>query len=259
LAEHAIRGAIRSIFHVHESMTLHGPSPLTRLNSLGWERPVQVPGSLIQVLGHSREVSARTGGLFDATSPLSRGEGESARSRWGGIEVDPEGQQVRYTRAGLGLDFNGIAKGYAVDCAAAALRQRGMRNFLVNAGGDLYASGERFRGEGGWPVELMTGYDEERISTFWVSDRAIATSGNAFQSPGEDGQRRSHLVHPLRGGGLPEILSATVIADTAIDADAWATAAFVGERGELEALVGAEPRVEAYRVLLDGGLDQVGA
>ena len=130
----AIQRAIGSVFEVHAAMTLHDESPLTVLNRRGLNEAVRVPSSLIGVLERSAQISRATTGAFDVTV-----SGTEVGMRH--VEWDSQEKWVRLHHPGTTLDFNGIAKGYAVDQAAQALRSEGFTDFIVNAGGDLVASG----------------------------------------------------------------------------------------------------------------------
>jgi thiamine biosynthesis lipoprotein ApbE len=88
LAEHGIRLAVRKIFEVHESMTLHGPSPLTWLNSCASDSYVDVPRSLLEVAQASRDLHRATGGLFDATQGRMRPENRGVAPGWDAVSLD---------------------------------------------------------------------------------------------------------------------------------------------------------------------------
>jgi thiamine biosynthesis lipoprotein len=256
LADHAIRRAIRAIFSVHEAMTLHEPSPLTWLNAHGLVRPVEVPESLLTVLLSSRQLHSATGGLFDAT--LS-GEGAGRGPGWRGVFVDEANRRVGLGQPELALDFNGIAKGYAVDCAAAVLRGEGIGDFLINAGGDLYASGSPWSEPRGWTIRLEApAHNIASPRKIRVTDQAVATSGNWMQPRDPEGQPISHLVHPLGDALGSRMVSATAIAASAMEADAWATAAFVGGPSQMAAFADAPGNPELHFLEKDGWLPPIG-
>lgn len=139
------------------------------------------------------------------------------------------------------LDLGGIAKGFGVDRAVAALRRHGIEHALVSAGGDLYALGESPDGRP-WKIGIRSPNDPATIDrTFELSNRAVATSGDYMQYFEFGGRRYHHLLDPRTGAPVERTASSvTVIASSCIDADAGATAAF------------ALSRAEAYRAIRSG-------
>jgi thiamine biosynthesis lipoprotein len=157
--------------------------------------------------------------------------GPLARSR-------SEGAVVLRRHADVGVDLGGIAKGYAVDRAAAALRRHGVRNGMVNAGGDLYALGRSPDGDP-WKVGIRSSRDPSRLAgEIEVTDRAVATSGDYEQSFEHDGRLYHHLLDPETGE--PRRSSTHSLTVTAVDcltADAAATACFGLPRREARRLL----------------------
>jgi thiamine biosynthesis lipoprotein len=141
----AIDSAFRAVARVHASMSFHEPdSELARLNREAHAAPVPVSGHLRRVLRVACRLSALTEGVFDVTvaPTLVRWgylpglpDDMEMTGNWRDIELHPGGA-VRYARPLL-IDLGGIAKGYAVDMAIAALRRAGVPQACVNAGGDL--------------------------------------------------------------------------------------------------------------------------
>ena len=134
---------------------------------------------------------------------------------------------VRFATDDVHLDLGGIAKGYGVDRAVDALRAHGIKNALVNAGGDLYALGHGASGSP-WRVGVRSPTDPDGlVATVEASDCAIATSGDYEQFFRYRGVAYHHLMDPRtaspRRGARH---SATVRAARCVDADAGATAVF---------------------------------
>ncbi|MBI1734419.1 MAG: FAD:protein FMN transferase [Candidatus Rokubacteria bacterium] len=142
---------------------------------------------------------------------------------------------VRFADRDVAIDLGGIAKGYAVDRAAGALRARGIERALVNVGGDLYALGEMERGSG-WRVGIQAPDEPARIvEALTVADQAIATSGDYFQFFEHAGRRYHHLLDPRTGEPRrTPVRSVTIAAATCMDADAAATAAFGMSRADAD-------------------------
>jgi len=117
-------------------------------------------------------------------------------------------------------DFGGIAKGYAVDKAIYFLKNKGIKNAIINAGGDMYCLG-RGKDGGPWRVGIRDPLQKDKnLATLLLKDRAVATSG--------DYERPSHIINPETGKPVKaEIASVTVLAEDCMTADVLATAAFV--------------------------------
>jgi thiamine biosynthesis lipoprotein len=132
-------------------------------------------------------------------------------------------------KPGIILDMNAIAQGYAVDVVYEYFRSEGLENFLVEIGGEVRTSGTNPKGTG-WrigidrPVEglQIPGADLEAV--IQVRDRSLATSGNYRRFYEKDGIKYSHSIDPLTGWPVQHgLLSATVLCDECVFADAYAT------------------------------------
>lgn len=137
------------------------------------------------------------------------------------VTLDRDGLTIQ-TPEGTEIDLGGIAKGYAADRAAEVMKKAGVSSGLVNAGGDIATFGERT-----WKIGIRHPDGQGVFATIPVRNRAVATSGNYERFFIEEGTRYSHLLDPATGLPARGRLSATVIADTSAEADAWATALFV--------------------------------
>jgi thiamine biosynthesis lipoprotein len=119
------------------------------------------------------------------------------------------------------LDLGGIAKGYALDEAAAVLRDQGVARFLVSGGGDMVV-GEPPPGEVGWRVEVaaldVPGAPPARVLR--LRQTALVTSGDFFQRAEIGGVRYSHIVDPRTGIGLTDHSLVTLIGPKAMTVDA---------------------------------------
>lgn len=139
--------------------------------------------------------------------------------------IREEESLVKYERDGLVLDFAAIGKGYGIDRAAEHLRAEGVENFLVHGGqSSLFAAG-RHHDHDGWPVGLKNPlFTEKRYATLLLKDCGMGTSGSNIQYFRYGGQRYGHLIDPRTGWPAEGLLSVTVIAPTATEADALSTA-----------------------------------
>ena len=157
------------------------------------------------------------------------------------------------------LDASAIAKGYGCDVVANYLESQGVENYLVDIGGEIVCKGNSSNG-GKWrlgitkPIDDPTGEVEEIEEIIEVNDLCIASSGNYRRFYYDDGgERRSHTVDPRTGYPVNHtLLSATVIANSGIMADALATACMVlGEEGALEMIEGIED-ASCHLIIADG-------
>jgi len=148
------------------------------------------------------------------------------------------------------IDLSAIAKGYGVDHVAKGLTSLGRHDYLVEIGGEIRAGGER-PGGGPWRIAIERPQDEGRAVQFIIElrDEAMATSGDYRIFYIEEGRRFSHTIDPRTGRPVEDgPASATVVARTAAQADAWATTLMV--LGENEGLALAEERGIAALLLI---------
>lgn len=179
---------------------------------------VAVPASaiLFEALRFAVTVAADTGGAFDPTATRSHGEPVESSPSYRDIAIDVDRQTVTLLRP-LTLDLGAVAKGLAVDAAARELAP--YRDFAIDAGGDLYLGGHNPDG-GLWSVGIRhPRADDGLIDSLFVSGKAVCTSG--------DYERGSHIFDPRIDSPSTACASVTVVAPTAMLADALATAAFV--------------------------------
>ncbi len=149
------------------------------------------------------------------------------------IELDPKELSIRFLNKGVKIDFGGIAKGYAVDRAKDVLIAHGIKNGIINLGGNISALGKAPSGKN-WNIGVEDPRGKGRIlKTFELRDMAISTSGNYERFFEIGGKRYSHIINPVTGKPCQGIISVTVVADSAEKADALSTAIFVmgEERG----------------------------
>ncbi len=172
------------------------------------------------------------------------------------LDLDPAGPALR-KRAALQLDYSAIAKGYGVDRVAAVLEQAGVRNFMVEVGGEVRTRGAHPDGRP-WRIgiEVPQMVQGEAIAALEPNDEAVATSGNYRNYREVDGVRYSHTIDPANGYPVTHNLaSVTVVAPTAVVADAYATA--ISVMGPDEGMAFAESRALPVYMLVkkDSGFE----
>lgn len=271
----AIGNAFDRVEEVQRLLSEWSPdSDVSKLNeAAGATEPVAVSPELVRVLEVARQVSERSGGAFDVTwavlrqawgdfqqadlDPLSkpfRAKVDRLRTKigWGKVEVDAAAGTARLAERGMQIGLGGIAKGFAIDEAAAVLRRLGFHDFVIDAAGDVLVSGRR--GGRDWNVGIRHPRGEvgETFAQFPLRDRAVATTGDYERFLEAGGQRWPHVIDPTTGFPAIRCVSATVVHASAMVADALATAAFVlGPSAGLE-LIRGYPGAEA--VIVDPNL-----
>lgn len=239
--------AFTAISEVDRVMSIHrADSELSRVNQLAGSDVAVVHPMLTEVLQLAGRIHDLSGGAYDVTClPLMRLYGfynSGSRHIPSDREVlrvlDAMGQRhvtvdsVAHTaglaRAGAGIDLGSIGKGYAVDRAADTLRAHGIRNALIDAGGNIYAMGDASPTETGWSVAIRNPVKPDAFfETIVLKDAAVATSGNYEQSTVLDGRKMGHLFDLRNGHPADGKLSTTVVAKSAALSDALSTTHYV--------------------------------
>ncbi len=249
--------------------------PGTALSELNASGSLADPGlELLDVLAAAEKAYRQSGQSFDPTVlPLLRlieerfQTGNKAPEAvelketlklvgFDGVSFNRSG--VRLSRSGQQMSLDGLAKGYIVDRAGDKLRQAGIRNALINAGGDILALGGRSSGQG-WRLGIQDPKDLERyLRVIELSDKAVATSGS-YQIFYDPRHEFHHLLDPGTGRSAGRLVSASVVAGSTAWADAMSTAAFVrpevlrtvtGVEGMLVTPNGAQNLSEGFKGLL---------
>jgi thiamine biosynthesis lipoprotein len=246
--------AFAAVEQVHRSMSYHDPaSEVSRLNRDAAREPVVVSAWTREVLREAFELAEESNGAFDPTVapaicglgflPITPGAPRADRhASWRDIELLPR-RRIRFRRA-LRIDLGGIAKGFAVDRAIDVLRAGGCGSGLVNAGGDLHAFGPR-----DWQIGIR---DAARPSAdacvVPLRNAALATSAGYFTRRRRGGRTITALVDGRTRRPVDASLSASVIAPTALIADALTKVVLVLGSGANSILL----RHEASAMILDG-------
>jgi len=204
---------------------------------------IAVDEDFVEVLTAAREVGGLSQGAYDVTvAPLvnlwgfgpQRGQQVPSREniqraltqvREGLLEYDPEARAIR-KQSPLQLDFSSVAKGYAVDKIADWMSGEGVKDYLVEVGGEIRVAGLSPRGEP-WriAVEKPAAGERDVQVVLTVTDVAVATSGDYRNFFEHEGVRYSHSIDPRTGWPVRhELVSVTVVHPRAALADAWATA-----------------------------------
>lgn len=214
------------------------------ITAVNENRDTKVDAYFTEVFNLAKEVHKATDGAFDITvAPLvnvwgfgfkeghfpSDREVDSLKAIVGFDKVRLEGGKVVKDDPRIMLDCSAIAKGFAVDKIAEMLKRHGVRNYLVEVGGEIVAAGTNPKGKD-WsigvtkPVDDSLSVNSEMQMVVSLTDCALATSGNYRNYYIKDGRKYAHTINPKTGRPAEsDLLSATVIAATCAEADAFAT------------------------------------
>lgn len=143
------------------------------------------------------------------------------------VRLNPKKQSIKLMRKGMRITLGGVAKGYAVDRAIAILHKQGFVDFILQAGGDLYAAGQK--GNRKWRVGIRDprGKGDASFALMEVSNMTFSTSGDYERTVVKNGVRYHHILDPSTGSPANASRSVTVMAPDALTADIWSTALFV--------------------------------
>ncbi len=155
------------------------------------------------------------------------------------------------------IDYNSIAKGYAIDRVGQMLADKGFKNYLVEIGGEVLAKGKNIAKDRAWLVAIDNPdrqHGNKFISKIALSDQAIATSGNyrKYYVDKKTGRKYVHTLNPKTGYPVQQhLLSASVIANNCTLADGYATAFMVMGFEKTKRFLQKHPELEAFLVYSD--------
>jgi len=243
----AFYDAYQEIARIEALLSSHiASSEVTKINKMAGVKPVKVSYETFAIISRSVQYSKKFKGIFDASiGPVTTLWGFSDDKKditlpkrsvleadlklvdYRRVALSKADTTVFLERKGMRLDLGGIAKGYAIDRAAYILKNKGIQHFLINAGGDIYACGYKY-GEKKWLVGIQHPRRQaDLLATFEVHDMAVATSGDYERYKIIDGKRYHHIIDPRTGFPATLDQSVTVFANSAEEADAWATYLFI--------------------------------
>ena len=221
-------------------------SEISQFNNNLTTEPIAVSDGLLEMVSLADTIHDQTGGKFDltlkpvidlwgfgpsgtvtqrpASDDLSEAMESTGQRRV--VSVSPMASSITKTIPNASIDLSSLAKGYGIDAISTALQEQGAEDFLVEIGGDLFASGTTRRGSD-WRIGIekpMVGVRALETAIEFTG-LGMATSGDYRNYFEEAGVRFSHIIDPQTGRPIThETASVTVLADNAMIADAWATA-----------------------------------
>ncbi len=261
---------VDSIFHaVDVSVNLWvDTSVISRVNR---NEEVTLDSIFVDNFRIAQEAAALSGGYFDPTiSPIVAAWGFSYKN---GDSITPQlidslKQLVDYRKVriengkvvkdnpAMTLDFNAIAQGYTSDLIASFLDSRGIKNYLVNTGGEIMSRGCKPDGQP-WIVGIekpADNWDSEQVVQTRVAlrDKGLVTSGSTRKYVERNGKRYSHCIDPNTGYPVEhQVLSVTVLAENSVWADALASICMVMGMEKSLPLIEGMDGVEAYYIYVN--------
>lgn len=261
---------IDSVFAVvNASLSTYIPdSDISKINK--GDSTLVVDHMFQDVFALSKEVYAATKGHFDPTVGVlvdAWGFGPGKQIALDSTRVDSlmqyvgfdkvsltEQKTIRKENSKIKFDFNAIAKGYAIDCLAVLMDEKGIKNYLIEVGGEVVAKGQNICSERPWGVQIQDPQAERAKSAIRLTNKAMASSGNyrKFRIDSITGKKYVHTIDPKTGYTKnSQTLSANVIADTCAEADGYATAFMVMKLEDVIEFVNSKSTIEAYLIYLD--------
>lgn len=234
--------AIDEIKRIEALLTTFSETSITYIiNENAGIKPIEVTDEVFQLIKRSQFISKITQGAFD----LSYGSidkrfwnfdlnmtvlpnTETAKKsveliNYENIILDEENQTVFLKNKGMRIGFGGIGKGFAAEMAKKKLIENKVKSGIVNASGDLSAWGFQENGDA-WTIGVADPNQRKSIfSTFKITNKAVATSGNYEKFVTINNKKYSHTIDPKTGYPISGIKSVTILADNAEIADALAT------------------------------------
>lgn len=246
------------------------------LSKVNTNREVTLDDLFLNVFNKSIEISDLTDGAFDATvAPLVNAWGfgfkrkesvtqelvDSIKSFVGYKNVKVEEGKVIKSDPRLMLDFSAIAKGYSVDVIGQLLADKGCENYMVDIGGEVVAFGMNAKGKI-WRIGINEPNENEPMAPsklqgiISLKNKAVATSGNYRNFYVEDGKKYAHTISPYTGYPVNHsLLSATVLANDCMTADAFATALMVIGVEKAQKLIENLDGIEVFLIYSDNNAD----
>jgi len=240
----AIDGAFAEVKRLEKQMSERIPdSPIALAARYAGVKPVAVTDELIEVIEISLTISDQTGGTFDISfKPLGRlwdvmnrkepPEDHQIKELLGlvnykNILLDKANHTLYLKKPDMAIGLGAIAKGYAVNRAAEKISEAGISNFIINAGGDLYFSGNKNGESWSCGIQNPDNHSDTLLRFPIKSDCAVVTSGNYERFFMFEGKKYHHIIDPRTGYPGRGTKSVTVFAKDAAVADAYATSFFL--------------------------------
>jgi len=217
-------------------------NPESEISIINKKKKIKISEETKKVIEKAIEISKLTDGAFDITCkplldlykhankrnfPPSQSEIEKVLKKVGWEKIKIKGNYL-FLKEDMELDLGGIAKGFIVDEIVSFLKKEGVKNGIVNAGGDIYCFGLNPEGRK-WKIGIRNPREKDKIiEIIKITEKAVATSGDYERYLMIKGKKYGHIVNPKTGKTVEEFpASVTIIASDCTTADGLATGCFV--------------------------------
>ncbi len=228
-AKQGVAAVLAEFQRLHDLLHAWQPSELSRLNSaIAQGKSYRIPGEVTAMLQDASAYAQRSGGTFNpaigrlialwgfhddtfkAVLPAEKKIAALLKQHPQMSDLSFDGDTVRSRNRAVQLDLGGYAKGYALDRAAAILRAQGIRNALINIGGNVMALGTH--GARPWRIGIQHPRRSGALATLALHDgEAVGTSGDYQRYFELDGKRYCHLIDPRSGWPVQGVQAVTVL------------------------------------------------
>ncbi len=266
-----LKKEVDSVLHAFD-MSLSTYEPTSIISQINQGNNVEVDDLFKEMFYKAKEVTEKSDGAFDITlGPIINAYGfgyEEIETEIDSILIDSLLGLVGMNKVRIEnnifikddirikISGNAIAQGQAVDMISAYIETKGIKNYMVEIGGELKVKGLKYGKK--WkigidkPIEGNDVAGQELQTILALTDKAMATSGNYRKFYIKDGKKYSHSINPKTGyPSYQNILSATVLAEDCMSADAYATACMVSGLEKSIKIIESDPTLDAYFVYSD--------
>ncbi|MCD4792969.1 MAG: FAD:protein FMN transferase [Bacteroidales bacterium] len=266
-----LKKEVDSVLHAFD-MSLSNYEPTSIISQVNQSNNVEVDDLFKEMFYKAKEVTEQSDGAFDITlGPIINAYGfgyEEIETEIDSILIDSLLEFVGMNKVRIEnnilikddvrikISGNAIAQGQAVDIVSAYIETKGIKNYMVEIGGELKVKGLKYGKK--WiigidkPIEGNDVAGQELQTILALTDKAMATSGNYRKFYIKDGKKYSHSINPKTGyPSYQNILSATVLAEDCMSADAYATACMVSGLEKSIKIIESDPALDAYFVYSD--------
>lgn len=241
-AKLAVEDALTEMRRINALMsTYESSSELSLLNREAAQTATVVSTELLGLINRSLEISQSTRGAFDVTYASvgylydyragTKPEGKRIQAQLPAVNyqhviINQQASTVAYSHPDVRVDLGGIAKGYAVDRSIEIIKQHGIQNAIVTAGGDTRVLGKKL--DRPWVVGIQNPRSEkEVVAVIPLVNESISTSGDYERYFDEQGIRYHHIIDPKTGDSAREVRSVSILGEESTYADALSTSLFV--------------------------------